>query len=66
MSLQIVTANRPVMVKPATRTSSIAIPEEASAKAAAFDTHYAYFDTRTFDAGKIGHNPSFQIVSIAL
>jgi len=52
MSVQIVTANRPAMVRPATRASGSATPEEASAKAAAFDTYYAYFGTWTYDAAK--------------
>jgi hypothetical protein len=52
MSVQIFSEMPPAMVRPTTRTSGPAAPEEAPAKAAAFDTYYAYFGTWTYDAGK--------------
>jgi hypothetical protein len=45
MSVQIVTANRPVIKRPATRTSGVLTADDAKLAAAAFDTYYAYFGT---------------------
>ena len=50
MSVQIVTANRPVMAKPVARTSRVATPNDAKLAAAAFDTYYAYFGTWDYNA----------------
>jgi len=50
MSVQIVTANRPVMRRPATRTSGVVTADDAKLAAAAFDTYYAYFGTWEFNA----------------
>jgi Lipocalin-like domain len=50
MSVQIVTTNRPVMTRPATRTSGDRTAEEAKLAAGAFDTYYAYFGTWDFNA----------------
>jgi Lipocalin-like domain len=50
MSVQIVTANRPAMARPATRTSRVVAPEDAKLAAAAFDTYYAYFGTWDYNA----------------
>ncbi|MDP9009296.1 MAG: lipocalin-like domain-containing protein [Pseudomonadota bacterium] len=50
MSVQIVTANRPVMTRPATRTSGLATADDAKLAAGAFDTYYAYFGTWDFNA----------------
>jgi hypothetical protein len=51
MSVQIFSADRPAMPRPATRTSGPAVPEANAAKAAAFDSYYAYFGTWDYDAG---------------
>ena len=50
MSVQIVTANRPAIVRPATRTSRVVTPDDAKLAAAAFDTYYAYFGTWDYNA----------------
>jgi Lipocalin-like domain len=50
MSVQIVTANRPVMTRPATRTSGVVTPDDAKLAARAFDTYYAYFGTWDYNA----------------
>jgi hypothetical protein len=50
MSVQIVTANRPTMTRPATRTSGTTSPEDAQVKSQAFDSYYAYFGTWEYDA----------------
>ena len=50
MSVQIVTANRPVMTRPATRTSGVVTADDAKLAAGAFDTYYAYFGTWDYDA----------------
>jgi hypothetical protein len=51
MSVQIVTANRPAIAKPATRTSGVVTPDDAQLKAAALDSYYAYFGKWEYDAG---------------
>jgi hypothetical protein len=50
MSVQIATANRPTMARPATRTSRVATTDDAKLASAAFDTYYAYFGTWDYDA----------------
>jgi hypothetical protein len=50
MSVQIVTANRPVMTRPATRTSGVVTADDARLAAGAFDTYYAYFGTWDYNA----------------
>jgi hypothetical protein len=50
MSVQIVTANRPTIPKPASRTSSVLSTDEAMLAAQAFNTYYAYFGSWEFDA----------------
>lgn len=50
MSVQIVTANRPVMTRQLTRTSGVLTAEDAMVAAAAFNTYYAYFGTWDYDA----------------
>ena len=50
MSVQIVTANRPAIPRPATRTSGGVTPDDAKLAAAAFDTYYAYFGTWDYNA----------------
>jgi hypothetical protein len=50
MSVQIVTANRPVVARPAMRTSRVVTPDEAKLAAAAFDTYYAHFGTWDYNA----------------
>jgi hypothetical protein len=50
MSVQIVAANRPVMTRPATRTSGVVTADEAKLAAGAFDTYYAYFGTWDYNA----------------
>jgi hypothetical protein len=50
MSVQIVTANRPAIPRPATRTSGFVTPNDAKLAAAAFDTYYAYFGTWDYNA----------------
>jgi len=50
MSVQIVTANRPVMTRPATRTSGVVTADDAKLAAGAFDTYYAYFGTWDYNA----------------
>jgi hypothetical protein len=50
MSVQIFTANRPTMTRPATRTSGVVSPENAQLNSQAFDTYYAYFGTWEYDA----------------
>ena len=50
MSVQIVTANRPAIGRPATRTSRVVTPDDAKLAAAAFDTYYAYFGTWDYNA----------------
>jgi hypothetical protein len=52
MSVQIVTANRPTMLKPASRTSGVVSAEDAKLATQALDTYYAYFGSWEFDAGK--------------
>ena len=49
MSVQIFTANRPTMARPATRTSGETSPNDAREKSKAFDTYYAYFGTWDYD-----------------
>jgi hypothetical protein len=50
MSVQIFTANRPTMTRPATRTSGTTSPDDAQVKSRAFDTYYAYYGTWEYDA----------------
>ena len=50
MSVQIVTANRPTMARPASRTSGVVTAEDARLAAQAFNTYYAYFGTWELDA----------------
>jgi hypothetical protein len=50
MSVQIVTANRPVMTRPAARTSGVVTADGAKLAAEAFDTYYAYFGTWDYNA----------------
>jgi hypothetical protein len=50
MSVQIVTANRPVIAKPVARTSRVATLDDAKLAAVAFDTYYAYFGTWDYNA----------------
>src|SRR3984893_18234648 len=50
MSVQIVTANRPAIARPATRTSRVVTPDDAKLAAVAFDTYYAYFGTWDYNA----------------
>lgn len=50
MSVQIVTANRPVLTRPARRTSGIVIAADAKLAAAAFASYYAYFGTWDYNA----------------
>jgi Lipocalin-like domain len=50
MSMQIVTANRPAMAKPAARTSRVVTLDDAKLATAAFDTYYAYFGTWDYNA----------------
>ena len=50
MSVQIYSVDRPAMARPPTRTLGSVSPEAAKAKAAAFDTYYAYFGTWDYDA----------------
>jgi hypothetical protein len=50
MSVQIVTANRPPMARPATRTSGVVTADDAKLAAEAFNTYYAYFGSWEFDA----------------
>jgi hypothetical protein len=50
MSVQIFTANRPTMTRPASRTSGETSPDDAQVKSKAFDTYYAYFGTWEYDA----------------
>jgi hypothetical protein len=50
MSVQIVTANRPTMTGPATRTSGEVSTDDAKLAAQAFNTYYAYFGSWEFDA----------------
>jgi hypothetical protein len=50
MSVQIVTANRPVIAKPVMRTSRVVTPDDAKLAAAAFDSYYAYFGTWDYNA----------------
>jgi hypothetical protein len=50
MSVQIVTANRPTMTRPATRTAGETSPNDAQLKSKALDTYYAYFGTWEYDA----------------
>ena len=52
MNVQIVTANRPTIARPATRTSGVDTPEDARLKASALDTYYAYFGTWEYDSAK--------------
>jgi hypothetical protein len=58
MSVQIVTANRPVMIRPATRTSGVVTADDAKLAAGAFDTYYAYFGTWDYnpDTSVITHH----------
>jgi hypothetical protein len=49
MSVQIVTANRPMMERPESRTSGVVTPEQAQLSAAAFNSYYAYFGKWDFD-----------------
>jgi hypothetical protein len=58
MSVQIVTANRPAIARPATRTSRAVTPDDAKLAAEAFDTYYAYFGTWDYnaDASVITHH----------
>lgn len=51
MSVQIATANRPPMARPATRTSGVVTADDAKLAAEAFNTYYAYFGSWEFDAG---------------
>jgi Lipocalin-like domain len=50
MSAQIVSANRPVMNRPETRTSGVVTVDDAKLAAAAFDTYYAYFGTWDYNS----------------
>ena len=50
MSVQIVTANRPAIGRPTTRTSRVVTPDDAKLAAIAFDTYYAYFGTWDYNA----------------
>jgi Lipocalin-like domain len=50
MSVQIVTANRPAIARPASRTSGVVTADDAKLAAQAFDTYYAYFGSWEFDA----------------
>ena len=50
MSVQIVTPDRPVMTRPATRTSGVVTADDAKLAAGAFDTYYAYFGTWDYNA----------------
>jgi hypothetical protein len=50
MSVQIVTANRPAIARPTTRTSRVVTPDDAKLAAMAFDTYYAYFGTWDYNA----------------
>jgi len=50
MSVQIVTANRPAIGRPTTRTSRVVTPDDAQLAAMAFDTYYAYFGTWDYNA----------------
>jgi len=50
MSVQIVTANRPAIGRPTTRTSRVVTPDDAKLAAMAFDTYYAYFGTWDYNA----------------
>jgi hypothetical protein len=52
MSVQIVTANRPTIARPASRTMGAQSTDDAKLAAQAFDTYYAYFGTWEFDAAK--------------
>jgi hypothetical protein len=52
MSVQIVTANRPAIARPASRTSGVETADDAKLAAQAFDTYYAYFGGWEFDADK--------------
>ncbi len=56
MSVQIVTANRPAIPRPATRTSHVVTPDDAKLAAAAFDTYYAYF-------GSWDYNPETSVIT---
>ena len=56
MSVQIVTANRPKIPRPATRTSHVVTPDDAKLAAAAFDTYYAYF-------GSWDYNPETSVIT---
>jgi hypothetical protein len=58
MSVQIVTANRPAIARPATRMSRVVTPDDAKLAAAAFDTYYAYFGTWDYnpDTSVITHH----------
>jgi hypothetical protein len=49
MSVQIVTANRPAIARPVTRTSGLVTADDAKLAAAAFNTYYAYFGSWEFD-----------------
>jgi len=50
MSVQIVTANRPAIGRPTTRTSRVVTLDDAKLAVIAFDTYYAYFGTWDYDA----------------
>ena len=50
MSVQIFSADRPAIPRSATRTTDPTAAEANSAKAAAFDSYYAYFGTWDYDA----------------
>jgi hypothetical protein len=50
MSVQIVTANRPKITRPASRTSGVVSADDAGLAAQAFDTYYAYYGSWEFDA----------------
>jgi hypothetical protein len=52
MSVQIATANRPTIARPATRTSGAETADDAKLAAQAFDSYYAYFGSWEFDAVK--------------
>lgn len=56
MSVQIVTANRPAMQRPTTRTSHVETPNDAKLAAAAYDTYYAYF-------GSWDYNPETSVIT---
>jgi hypothetical protein len=64
MSVQIVTANRPAIARPATRTSHVVTPDDAKLAAAAFDTYYAYFGTWDYnpDTSVITHHLSSSLL----